>query len=251
MATYLETRRVDLVIFDIDGTLVRSDGRDDACYVRALSEATAVVDVDTDWSGYQRVTEPGIAEEVIRAHKGAVATGDVAAVEERFVALLQEAVAVDERAFVAVDGAADVLLALAGAPRVAVAIATGCWRRSARVKLDASGLPLGDVPVATGDDAGSKEEIMKLAARMARTAGAACSTRPNSSPACIRCVPTRSASAARTRGPRSSCAWMRRNEDLPPVEPSACAVLFGHTLAHFGAFGGGEARDCRPCGPCR
>ena len=43
---------VKLAIFDIDGTLTDTNSVDDGCFVKALSEAHAITEINTDWATY-------------------------------------------------------------------------------------------------------------------------------------------------------------------------------------------------------
>ncbi len=61
---------LNFVIFDLDGTLLRSNELDDAMYVRALADEFGFTDVRTDWSTYPEATDPGILQEVFRERLG-------------------------------------------------------------------------------------------------------------------------------------------------------------------------------------
>ncbi len=45
----------------------------------------------------------------------------------------------------------------------AVAIATGCWRRSAQFKIEVAGIPADGLPAAFADDGPSRESIVRTA----------------------------------------------------------------------------------------
>ena len=47
-----------------------------------------------------------------------------------------------------------------------IAIATGCWRESALLKLRTSGFNIEGIPVATSDDSPSRIEMMRSALQM-------------------------------------------------------------------------------------
>jgi hypothetical protein len=53
-----------LVMFDIDGTLVDSNGFDGELYAPAMREVTGA-DVDRCWQSYRHVTDGGILAEVL------------------------------------------------------------------------------------------------------------------------------------------------------------------------------------------
>lgn len=59
-----------LVIFDIDGTLTRTSGVDDACFIPTLAEFFGTTDFDTDWSRYPHVTDSGILDRLSRRFRG-------------------------------------------------------------------------------------------------------------------------------------------------------------------------------------
>ena len=56
-----------VVSFDIDGTLVASVGFDAELYAEAVREVLGV-EIDTDWSRYENVTDSGILEEILDKH---------------------------------------------------------------------------------------------------------------------------------------------------------------------------------------
>ena len=43
---------MNLVVFDIDGTLLRTSGVDDECYAQALRETLGIEGISTDWGAY-------------------------------------------------------------------------------------------------------------------------------------------------------------------------------------------------------
>lgn len=156
-----------LVIFDIDGTLTETTDVDAECYVHALADVFGFAEVDTDWSHYPHVTDPGGLQELFRLRKGrAPEGGEVAAFQQRFITLL--AAASVKQPFRAVPGAVALLKRLAANPSYCVALGTGSWREAARLKLASAGIPFDRYPAATGDDAVARKEILKLSIQRAR-----------------------------------------------------------------------------------
>ena len=51
---------------------------------------------------------------------------------------------------------------------MAVALATGGWESTARLKLEQAGYDIRDIPLASSSDADTREEIMRIAERRAR-----------------------------------------------------------------------------------
>lgn len=152
-----------LVIFDIDGTLTRTNDLDGRCYAQALEEGLGAP-IERDWAAYRHVTDAGIAAEAFERSIGRPPDADdLARVRDRFLALLR---ATREEVF-EVPGAAALVRALQGRPGVAVAIATGAWRESAVWKLRRAAVAADGIPMATGDDSPMRDDIIRLAARRA------------------------------------------------------------------------------------
>ena len=59
---------MNLVMFDIDGTLTATTDIDERCFIRAINEVLQVYEIDTDVAHYPHVTDEGIAAEIIRRY---------------------------------------------------------------------------------------------------------------------------------------------------------------------------------------
>ena len=62
---------MNLVMFDIDGTLTDTNEVDKQCYVQALLRDFSRGRSDTDWTQYEDSTDQGCLEEFARRHMGA------------------------------------------------------------------------------------------------------------------------------------------------------------------------------------
>lgn len=83
-----------LVVFDIDGTLTRTNAVDEECYVRAFEEELGFTGIDTDWSLYPSCTDAAIALELFARHRGREpAAGEIDRVRRRFFGFLEAALA--------------------------------------------------------------------------------------------------------------------------------------------------------------
>src|SRR5919205_884363 len=86
----MEGATMRLAIFDIDGTLTETNEVDSVCFVRALADAHAVGEMDTDWGGYAHTTDSFITQEILRTRFGRPPDeGEMASSRRRFVALLE------------------------------------------------------------------------------------------------------------------------------------------------------------------
>jgi phosphoglycolate phosphatase-like HAD superfamily hydrolase len=150
-----------LVIFDIDGTLTQTTNADADCFVRSLAEVCGFRDVDTDWSGYKRATDSGVFHEIHQDRTGRPPSAfEISRFRRHFVGLLEQMSY--EAPFTAVRGASLLLSRLAGSAEHQVALATGAWRDSARLKMACAALCYDDYPAASSDDAFDRDSIIRL-----------------------------------------------------------------------------------------
>lgn len=158
-----------LVIFDVDGTLALTSRVDDDCWTDAAREVLDVESMSTDWSTYSHSTDEAIASDLIRDRTDLPGTVEtVHRVRDAFVVRIRAALERDPSLFRPVPGSPAVFERLAAAGW-ASAIATGGWRTTACLKMDAAGVPHHGVPAAHADDAHPRESIVSIAAARAAT----------------------------------------------------------------------------------
>jgi phosphoglycolate phosphatase-like HAD superfamily hydrolase len=178
---------MNLAIFDVDGTLTQTNEVDGACFERALEGALGLSGFPTDWSLYEHVTDSGIAEEAFRLCRGRGLTpSEMEAARRLFLELLAAEWKREPAAFAATPGAATALCRLATETAWRVAVATGCWRESAVLKLRLAGFPLegelAGLPLASADDRVPRVEIMEHALALAAGAHRPPAGRPGEPP---------------------------------------------------------------------
>ena len=61
---------MNLVMFDIDGTLIESDNIFDDLYVEVVKEHLNIPEVDTDWLRYRNTTDSDITAQIIEENIG-------------------------------------------------------------------------------------------------------------------------------------------------------------------------------------
>ena len=155
-----------LVIFDIDGTLTQTMKTDEECFVLSLADVCGFSDVDTDWSHYRHATDSGILHEIYETRIGRSPSSDeISQFRQHFVGLLAQASS--QAPFAAVTGAPLLLSRLVSSAEHRVALATGAWRDSARLKMASAGLCYDDYPAASSDDAFDRESIVRLSMQRA------------------------------------------------------------------------------------
>jgi phosphoglycolate phosphatase-like HAD superfamily hydrolase len=159
-----------LIVFDVDGTLTRTSGAgvDFVCYARALAEVWGVTTTRRECDEVHHATDRGAAEELLARHLGrTVHPDELAPMRTRFVELLAAALP-DDPATLAIPGAAAILRHLR-ADGHGVAIATGGWEASARLKLARAAIPTDGIPLVACDVHSAREAIMTEA--IARAGG--------------------------------------------------------------------------------
>lgn len=151
------------ILFDIDGTLTDTNAVDDECYCNSIAAELAISASEVDWSGAPHITDSGIADWLWQQHLGRLPTADeLSRVRNRFVALLRDRLGSAPDQFAAIPGACDALARLRSESYV-MALATGAWAESARLKLGAARIPAAGIPLVSADDASTREEIVTLA----------------------------------------------------------------------------------------
>jgi beta-phosphoglucomutase-like phosphatase (HAD superfamily) len=143
-----------LALFDIDGTLTASNDIDSVCFADAFRDVFGI-EIDTNWDAYEHTTDRGIASEALIRAGRAVDESALTLHRTRFVQLLdQRMTSLDE-----IPGARAFLAELL-ARDWRIALCTGAWSASARLKLKRAGFDF-DLPLASCDDGISREAILQ------------------------------------------------------------------------------------------
>ena len=157
------TNSRDLIIFDVDGTLVDAIALDNDCFDRAFSETAGRALTEEMWSQFKEVTAPAIIQQALgNAWPDMLATK--MRIKNSFLDKLQQGYEQDRASIQAFPGAVALLSGLQKNPDVGVAIATGCWRETAQFKLTSAGFDLSNIPFACASDCNKRAEIILLAA---------------------------------------------------------------------------------------
>ncbi len=161
---------MNLVVFDIDGTLVRSVELDDTCFVRAFADVLGIAGICADWSRYPHATDSGLAREIVRRHLGRdPSPEEIESLRQRCCQLLRKARVRHPGGIRPVEGAAALLAHLDGQTPWRAAIASGSWAETARLKLEAAGLRVEGLPCAFADASEDRCEIVRQAVAQAAT----------------------------------------------------------------------------------
>jgi len=156
-----------LLIFDIDGTLVKPTTLEDTAFLSAFCTAFGFENVDGDWSAYQNVTDSGILAEAFQRQAGRPPMpSEVRRFRSAYETALRSALTERPGEGGEIAGASVFIAGLAESG-CRMAYATGNWRSVARLKLARAALPHRDVPLASADDGMAREALLRIAVERA------------------------------------------------------------------------------------
>lgn len=154
---------MDLVIFDLDGTLTQTDTLDDRVYRQAIKEALDLTCPD-NWEGFSHQTATGLlAELMVKEKEKDLTPKDHDKTRDHFLDLMMDALMDMDVDQLATDGGQDLVTNLLDSDQHMVAISTGGWGPAACFKLSSAGYDIADMVMATGDDDFDRMEILMLA----------------------------------------------------------------------------------------
>jgi phosphoglycolate phosphatase-like HAD superfamily hydrolase len=153
-----------LIMFDLDGTLLKSNTLDEYCFSGAMISVMGIENIQCDWSDYQYVTDEGIVSEIVsrQLHRPATKT-ELSTLRTKILELLRSQALTHRENFAPLPGALDLFYSLKKHRTCGVAIATGCWKESAILKLSTAGFDTKNLPMAFSDDSHRREDIMHIA----------------------------------------------------------------------------------------
>jgi len=164
----MDSENAKLVLFDIDGTILWSDGAGRRAMTEALTNVFGSAG-PTDYH-YDGKTDPQIVRDLMRAtgHSDATIDERLDPLMERYLGRLERELAAGTHAHV-FDGVRELLDALESRDDVILGLLTGNLRAGAEIKLRAAGIDVERFRVcAFGSDHHSRPELPALAQRRAR-----------------------------------------------------------------------------------
>ena len=153
-----------LIMFDLDGTLLQTNGVDVDCFTGAFRSVMGIDSIEDDWAGYTYVTDEGIVTEIASRQLNRPATKqEIAFIRVKIIELLKAQAHSKPGDFSPIPGALALMGTLAETENCKIAIATGCWKESAYIKLSTAGFNVDNLALASCDDSHRREEIMTAA----------------------------------------------------------------------------------------
>lgn len=161
-----EIRRI--WILDIDGTLMPTAELDNRCYWRAVHECFGDAPETLSLDTFTHVTDDSVLAEWMDRTRGRSPRADeLAAVRDRFLALLEAEYRAGPIRFRPTEGLTAWLDRCLAAGDEPIAVATGGWNHTARFKLRAAGLDRYGLPLASSEDGDRRTAIMEAARQRA------------------------------------------------------------------------------------
>jgi len=153
---------MNLLMFDIDGTLIHSHEDEVTCFELAINKVLGISGIDKNLHSYPHVSDSGILKECIyRALNRYPSAQEIEAVESVYLAHFTEKLAINP--IQPIQGAASFIEILQARSDVALAVATGSHQRAAKLKLSHVAPSLCEVPIATSTDSHVRTTIMQTA----------------------------------------------------------------------------------------
>lgn len=160
---------MNLIIFDIDGTLTQTNEVDSSCFAQAIKDTLQIQALNTDWASYQYSTDSGLLNEIYTAALQRLPLEtEIQQIKFRFLDYLNAAWLNDKTVYAPVDGAVTLFEQIAALSHWHIALATGGWEPSALFKLTAAGIPYETLSKAFAEDHIERTEIIKTAIKRAK-----------------------------------------------------------------------------------
>jgi phosphoglycolate phosphatase-like HAD superfamily hydrolase len=160
-------KKTKLAIFDIDGTLTKTNKVDHICYINTVQKFIDKEVSTFDPDAFTHFTDSSILIELYQHYLNRPPNAEEEkAFKNYYFEALSRNLVEQPNHFQALAGAPEVIHGLSD--EWAVALATGCWVESAHIKLKGGGVDIGAHPLATASDAVTRQDIMLTAVERAK-----------------------------------------------------------------------------------
>lgn len=153
-----------LVLFDIDGTLLYSNGLDSNSFAQSYQEQYGIHFPKMDWKRFPHISDHTIFETIIKEDFGRLPEeGEVDRFQDYYVNMIAEKRKAAPDQYMEVPGAKRAMDELIAHPDYCVGIATGGWQRPATIKLQHLGFDTSTLFDSYADNKETREEILQEA----------------------------------------------------------------------------------------
>lgn len=154
---------MNLIIFDIDGTLTQTNEMDSRCFAQAIKDVLRINSLNTDWSSYRYSTDSGLMKEIYEnLFQREPQNHEIDEIRNCFVRYLKQEWQKNTSLISPITGAEKIFQKILNLSNWHIGIATGGWKKSALFKLDSAMIPHALLPKAYADDHIERAEIIKI-----------------------------------------------------------------------------------------
>ncbi len=155
---------MNLVLFDVDGTLMDASGVHTGGMIQLLGEMFGIWIDGIAWGDFEHVTDTFVISELFRRHLGRnPRSEELLAYRKAYVGQLQALRDRDPESFREIPGARAALQKLEAHPDWAVSLATGGSSLAALSKLKWAGFEVDHLPGGFAEDGVTRQEIIEAA----------------------------------------------------------------------------------------
>ncbi len=153
---------MELIIFDVDGTLVYSDRRDSRCFAQTFEQLYSRPFPSLDWSKFPHVTDTIILDTVLQQYfQRSAAPAEVAVFQKQYMERLREQRRRSPHLFCEVPGAGRAIAALEAEEERLIGVGTGGWQQPAFLKLGHVGIKINEHLFTGADGKVEREAILQ------------------------------------------------------------------------------------------
>lgn len=164
-------KAMNLIIFDIDGTLCDTVDIDDRCFGEALKAQFQIDPAQIDWTQFKNITtgsDSGMAVEIVRELTGNVLKPEqMKKLQDYFHNILENEIK-KLATSTEIPGASGFIASLIKSEEWGTGFATGSWEKSGRIKLFSAGIGIGSLPYSHSDYHDRRENIVAETIRRAK-----------------------------------------------------------------------------------
>lgn len=158
---------MNLIIFDIDGTLTNTIEVDDRCFIQTFKDLYQINLDNVNWNDFKNVTDLGLMTDIFLKFKNRPARPvEIKTFQQHFYTLLQAAFLKNPSSFDPISGAKRIIQKIKLNSQYQLAFATGGWKKTAVFKLKAANIDYRHLPLATSDDNISRRIIVEQAIKL-------------------------------------------------------------------------------------
>ena len=158
----LSLQPMKLVLFDLDGTLMKTYYGDDNSFLLAIGELIPIDPELKYWHDCKNLTDSAVFDHIYNKVVSRSPTpSEIVSMQGRFLTRMQQKTQTHPDFFDEVAGAVSLVEELVAKEDVLVGVATGGWRELADFKLSHAKFPMNDISVIGSDDHFSKTEFVR------------------------------------------------------------------------------------------